>query len=95
MKMSESDRQKIVDTISSPGWELLKTIVWKDKRDAFSEACRTVKEDHRYWQGYAAGFDFSVAVAEGSGKTEEEYGNLQFGIDETALFARKTNPAGY
>lgn len=88
LNLSGDDKAKIRAVVMDEGWRALIEKVWEPYQQALAYRCATQSEDHRYNQGFYAGFAFARQYAESAAKTEEEL-QLPYSPSEADLVARR------
>jgi hypothetical protein len=88
LELSGEDKANIQSALMNPGWKILTDKVWAVYLQALAYRCATQADDHRYNQGFYAGFIHARTLAEKSGEPESP-ANPGIEASEADLVARK------
>ena len=68
--ITEGEREALRSIMQSEGWNALKRL-WDQQWQFISLKCMTDREDNRFNQGFAAGFDFAEQMAVAFSRKDE------------------------
>ena len=66
MTLSAEDKSAVIDLLQSTGWKVLTDKVWPLQEKVSLDRLRIVDKDHRFYQGWLAGFEHAKTIAQAS-----------------------------
>lgn len=89
MILSTEDKAHILDLLQSGGWHTLTDKVWSVEEKAYLNRLCLTSTDHRFYQGWIAGFRWARTLAEECAKQEHKGAYASGTPNEFDLVARR------